>query len=174
MRDSHPDIYRDVLDFHEKMGCHIALAPQHYSKRDPKALELCEKLLDEEVAEFKLAMRYGTPSAAANEAVDVVYVSVGNLIRLGLPFDRVWDAVHAANMRKSPQLNGPDPTKPKILKPVGWVPPDDDIAHAVHGWRTPINQHRPVRGEWWGGAFALGFLVGAAAVIAFIFASHLG
>ena len=62
---------------------------------------------------------------AADALADLIVVEVGMALELGIPLDRVWDAVHASNMQKV----HPDGTihhrdDGKVLKPEGWTPPD--------------------------------------------------
>jgi predicted HAD superfamily Cof-like phosphohydrolase len=64
-------------------------------------------------------------NAMAHENTDVLYVAFGNALAMGVPAHAPFDVVHTANMRK----RGPDGTfvfraDGKIIKPVGWVPPD--------------------------------------------------
>lgn len=60
----------------------------------------------------------------ADGLVDTIYVCIGAALELGIPLDRVWTEVQAANMRKG---DGPVREDGKKLKPPGWVGPD------VHG-----------------------------------------
>ena len=53
--------------------------------------ELCEAIMDNDVAEV------------ADALVDIEYVVVGSSVEFGLPHDRIWQAVHAANMGKFPE-----------------------------------------------------------------------
>jgi hypothetical protein len=103
----------------------------------PKRLDLLAKLIREEHREVMLAIFPDWDNTGAEgvmapdvvelakELVDLVYVTVGMAVEFGYPLDRVWDEVHASNMRKI----GPDGKfvvrdDGKILKPEGWVGPD--------------------------------------------------
>ena len=64
-------------------------------------------------------------TAMAHENADVLYIAFGNAVAMGVDMGPVFEAVHAANMRKA----GPDGTVQKrtdgkILKPDGWKPAD--------------------------------------------------
>lgn len=52
--------------------------------------------------------------------VDLIYVTVGTAVTIGVSLDMFWLAVHAANMQKAggPVVNG------KLMKPRNWQPPD--------------------------------------------------
>lgn len=94
-------------------------------------LELRETLLREEYQEaaaalgaLKRAQAEGQePQLAplAHELVDLLYVTYGTLVELGVDADAVFAAVHRANMAK---LAGPKRADGKQLKPEGWQPAD--------------------------------------------------
>ena len=83
--------------------------------------------LSEEVHEFVDAAMQGDMVGAADALVDMVYVAVGTALSMGIPLDKVWDVVHAANMKKVKGM-----TKRGIandaVKPEGWVGPERAIA----------------------------------------------
>jgi predicted HAD superfamily Cof-like phosphohydrolase len=61
----------------------------------------------------------------ADALTDLMVVTVGMGLELGMPLDRLWDEVHRSNMAKV----GPDGKVTyredgKVLKPEGWTPPD--------------------------------------------------
>jgi predicted HAD superfamily Cof-like phosphohydrolase len=108
-------IERDVRDFHERFGHPAPRMPVGVSG---DSLLFRIRLMREELEELERALLVGDLEGAAGEAVDLVYVVVGTAVAAGLPFDRVWEAVHRANMRKVDNPGG------KPLKPDGWVPAD--------------------------------------------------
>uniref|UniRef100_A0A6H1ZNM6 Phosphoribosyl-ATP diphosphatase n=1 Tax=viral metagenome TaxID=1070528 RepID=A0A6H1ZNM6_9ZZZZ len=71
--------------------------------------------------EFKELMNAGNLVEVASEAVDLIYVTVGLLNNLGINGQKVFDAIHAANMKKLPIRKREDG---KVLKPDGWKPAD--------------------------------------------------
>ena len=83
--------------------------------------------MDEEIREFVDAALDGDMVGVADALADVVYVAVGTALTMGIPLDKVWDVVHAANMKK---VRGT--TKRGIandaVKPDGWVGPERAIA----------------------------------------------
>jgi predicted HAD superfamily Cof-like phosphohydrolase len=64
------------------------------------ALDLRLALIEEEYEEFDQALRWGDPVQIAKEACDLVYVAVGTLITLGIPFNECFAALQASNMTK--------------------------------------------------------------------------
>lgn len=66
----------------------------------PEALSL--RLLVEELGEIAEALHRGDVAGYADGLVDLVYIALGAGLRAGLPLDRVWAAVHAANLAKFP------------------------------------------------------------------------
>lgn len=57
---------------------------------------------------------------AIDGCVDLIYVTVGTAVAMGVSLDMFWLAVHAANMQKAggPVVNG------KLMKPRNWQPPN--------------------------------------------------
>lgn len=58
---------------------------------------------------------------AIDGLIDLLYVTYGTALEMGIDLEPFWDEVHAANMRK---VNGPVREDGKMLKPEGWVAPD--------------------------------------------------
>jgi predicted HAD superfamily Cof-like phosphohydrolase len=86
------------------------------------------RLLEEEYTEFLEALNWGDPVFIAKEGADLVYVVVGTLIALGIPFNEVFAALQNSNMSKV----GPDGQVTmredgKILKGEHFVPAEDQI-----------------------------------------------
>ena len=80
------------------------------------------KLLQEELDEFKEAIKNEKIDDALDALVDIVYVALGTAWHFNLPFEKAWAVVHKANMEKLPgksQRHYQDAIKPK-----GWKRPD--------------------------------------------------
>jgi predicted HAD superfamily Cof-like phosphohydrolase len=60
--------------------------------------------------------------AVARELADVVYVAFGTAHALGINLNAALREVHRANMTKA--IDGPRRADGKVLKPLGFVPPD--------------------------------------------------
>lgn len=91
--------------------------------------ELCE--LDEAVADKDLV-------ETADALADLLYVTYGYAITLGIDIDAVFAAVHASNMAKAPGGVVIRREDGKVLKPEGWEPPTEAIRAILvkDGW-TP-------------------------------------
>lgn len=113
------DVQTDVLMVHDLTGSYTG----RYGPRTPPAdvwlLRL--RLLREEAQELEAALYDGSPARVAQEAADLIYVTVGTLLAFGIDLWPVWEAVQASNVAKA---GGPRRPDGKFLKPPGWVPPD--------------------------------------------------
>jgi predicted HAD superfamily Cof-like phosphohydrolase len=71
-------------------------------------------------------MQIGDLVGIADGIADSVYVLVGTALEYGIPLDRVWGAVHSANMAKVDPVTGKVRKRfdGKVLKPDGWKRPD--------------------------------------------------
>jgi len=115
--------YRDALAFHLRIGDRPPEAPR---RPDAAALELRMRLVREEADEALAALAAlagdGAGLAeAAHELADLLYVTYGTFVALGVDADEVFAAVHDANLRKAGAPRRPDG---KQLKPDGWRPAD--------------------------------------------------
>lgn len=135
-------ILADVEAFHRLFSVPVADGP---SIAPPVRVDLRRTLHKEEFDETDIALEhcahvYRNPGcfttedervaveAVADGIIDLIYVLAGTLKEFGIPGDRVWDEVHAANMRK---VGGGLRGDGKVSKPENWVGPD--LAKAVWG-----------------------------------------
>ena len=102
----------------------------------PKELEYAGKAIHEESDEFAVAHARQDMIAAVDAICDLMYFSVGFLIRMGLSpaqIDECLEAVHQANMGKSigvqHKRGGEGVTD--AIKPESWVGPEESIAHIL-------------------------------------------
>jgi predicted HAD superfamily Cof-like phosphohydrolase len=111
--------FLDVYEFHR------AFCPEQIGEQprllDRATAKLRVDLLDEELGETLTAIDAGYLAGIADGLVDLIYVAIGTAIAFGIDLRPVWDAVHAANLRKA---GGPRRVDGKALKPPGWQPPD--------------------------------------------------
>lgn len=117
-----------VADFHRAIGDTLAQRPTVPSA---ELLGLRLTLLIEEMAEVQEAaaeLAPGLPQATpadlvplAHELTDLLYVTYGALLALGIDPDVAFAEVHRVNMHKS---TGPRRADGKQLKPEGWRPAD--------------------------------------------------
>lgn len=85
-------------------------------------MDLRERLFLEELREFGTAYDKKDKENFIKEACDVVYVLVGWCVDLGLPFNKVFEAVHENNMTKFPDGKITQREDGKILKPANYKP----------------------------------------------------
>lgn len=116
----------DIRRFMEAVG---QLEPTDDLKR---LIDFRISLIDEEYDELIQALQWGDLAFIAKECADLVYVVVGTCVALGIPFDAVFDAVHASNMSKLDEdgnaIRRPDG---KILKGPDYAAPEATIAKLV-------------------------------------------
>lgn len=115
----------DVRAFQEKFKVPMADSP---SILDHQAVQFRIGFLREELNEFEEAAAWHNIEGMADALVDLVYIALGTSHMMGLPWQRLWDSVHEANMSK--RIAKPDGSDSKrgspldVVKPPGWVGPD--------------------------------------------------
>ena len=117
------DVQRDVLAFHRRFK---HPAPPSPTGPTPRLAMFRARLLREELVEVLEVLHHhdtydGKTKALgklAAELCDLIYVTVGTAVALGIDLQPHWDAIQAANLTKEP--NGTD----KPTKPAGWQAPD--------------------------------------------------
>lgn len=113
-------LLQDVRDFHTKFGFRDTWKPTKHN------LEQRAEMKQEEVDEFKEAVRSGDRIAQIDAIIDLIYFALGTADLLDINFDEHWQAVQDANMEK---VRGTKSTRPNsggfdCIKPEGWVPPE--------------------------------------------------
>lgn len=121
-------LFKDVALFHEEI-LHDFASPVPTLVSSEYTEERAKFLL-EEVEEFMVAARLGDIVKTADALADIVYVALGAAYRMGLPFNEIWNAVQAANMRKQRGMTSRG-NKIDAIKPPGWVGPETEIARAI-------------------------------------------
>lgn len=118
----------DVKEFTRKLGLST---PNHPTQLSFDEFEFRLKCLYEEVDEFANAENLPDMIDAL---IDLVYFAHGTAIRMGVDWERHWDEVHAANMKKIPgrTKRGFDLD---AIKPDGWTPPDH--TRILHETKSP-------------------------------------
>lgn len=118
-----------VREFHLRYG---AAAPTHPPlAADPALVRLRMRLIREEFKEVMDELEVLAHCATVGgtlttyrrllkELVDLVYVTEGTAVALGLPYDEAFKAVHASNMTKSMSTDAGG----KVMKGPGYVPVD--------------------------------------------------
>lgn len=115
------DEMEDMRSFYEKFKQPYATAPVW--KYDHLRMGERERFMQEELDEFKTARENNDLAEMADALIDLVYVTKGTALELGLPWENLWQDVQRANMAK---VIGK--TKRNIsfdvAKPPGWEPPN--------------------------------------------------
>lgn len=90
-----------------------------------EAKELCDAWSDFDTA-TEDTLRLLALSRLIDGMVDLMYVTVGAAVSLGIDLDPFWDLIHDNNMSKVDGRLGPRVYRDdgKILKPQGWREPD--------------------------------------------------
>jgi len=113
--------FRDVAAFHHKFG----VPHEHTPGIREERIHLREDLCVEEFNELGDALESRDLVGVADAIGDLIYVLIGMALEFGIYLPRVWDEIHSANMAKE---GGGRREDGKILKPVGWTPPDIEAA----------------------------------------------
>lgn len=124
---SNTSFFEDVQLFHRQILGAEATAPNLLSTKS--ATERIN-FLEEELKEFRDAIRCSNLIKTADALADLVYVALGTADMMGLPFNEIWAAVQKANMSK---VRGITKRGNEIdaCKPEGWVGPESNIASAI-------------------------------------------
>jgi predicted HAD superfamily Cof-like phosphohydrolase len=117
-----------VLEFHKKFGCAIGDRPGMQELEngsidpdDKNVTRLRRSLITEEFIELELAFDEGNFEMVIDALCDLMYVINGTGVAFGIDLEPFFDEVHRANMTKEGGMVRSDG---KILKPIGWQPPD--------------------------------------------------
>ena len=117
-----------VAAFHREFGL---VAPDHLdTKHFPGELRI--RLIEEEAAEFAEAVRAGDVPEMVDALCDLLYVTYGAAVALGVDLEPFFAAVHDSNMAKA---GGHRREDGKWMKPAGWQPPDiERILRERYAW----------------------------------------
>ena len=113
------DYQRLVREWHEAKGVAVADSLEFPSEA---LAELRARLIMEEAGEAMDALlARGSLSEIAKELADLLYVTFGTAVSLGIDLGPVFEEVHKSNMTKDAANRRADG---KILKGPNYVPPD--------------------------------------------------
>jgi predicted HAD superfamily Cof-like phosphohydrolase len=106
-----------VAEFHRRFGSPPPEQPdlEHF----PGALRV--RLIQEEADEFAQAVAAGDVAEMVDALCDLLYVTYGAAVDLGVDLQPFFAEVHRTNMLKA---NGYRRADGKWMKPAGWTPPD--------------------------------------------------
>jgi len=108
---------RMVLEFHEKYGAPVRRAPEMIS---PKDCLRRARLIFSEASEFIEAADQGDFVEMVDALADLLVVTYGAAVEMGVDLEPVFAEVQRSNMSK----NGGKDAGGKILKGPGFSPPD--------------------------------------------------
>ena len=121
-------VQRGVQEFHEKYGC---LTKYNPTMPDASTRLLRASLIVEEAAEFMSAARNEDMEGMCDALADLLYVTYGTAVVMGVDMEPISDEVQRSNMTKDGGgqdsggkiMKGPDFEEPNIvekLKDQGW------------------------------------------------------
>lgn len=116
-----------VGEFRRAMQLPIGTRPGFLT---PAETSYFARFILEELSEYLRATEEGQLIDAADALVDLVYVAMGCAHAMGLPFDRLFEVVHQANMRKEPAndyIRSVRGNQYDVIKPFGWTGPEDEM-----------------------------------------------
>lgn len=151
---SKPDLFQDIVDFHEKFDLHYNGAPRLL----PQELQrFRERFLKEELKEYQTATVRASnalhpplpmfrDTATFEEyladmldgLVDLVYVALGTAYLHGFDFNEAWRRVHEANMEKVRATSERESKRSSmydVVKPPDWEPADLSDLVADHAYK---------------------------------------
>lgn len=144
------NVFEDVREFHAFFG--------HTINDKPVWIEGNREnfrvgLIEEELKELKVALAAKDMVEVADALADLMYVTIGTAVEMGIPLQDVWEAVQKTNIEKAVyprhssgcDLEMSNPKNParctcgavlytetgKTKKPDGWTPPNDAIYHIL-------------------------------------------
>ena len=119
--------YHDVYNFHKYFQLLHHMQPGHLTQR-----KLNERVafMQEELNEFIEAAKTQDLTKQADALVDLVYVTLGTAVMLGLPWHALWKIVHQANLKKERRVSLTGDHH-DVVKPIHWIPPEGALTHAL-------------------------------------------
>ena len=93
--------FQKVLEFNKAFGVKSNTEIQHdIFDKDPKLVQYRLDLIEEEVQEFKDAIKEKNMTEICDSIGDIMYVVLGAATAFGFDADKVFDLVHESNMSK--------------------------------------------------------------------------
>jgi|TARA_R110000744_G_scaffold62471_6_gene128957 predicted HAD superfamily Cof-like phosphohydrolase len=122
---------KDIEKFHEKFGFEKRQGIQN----NKDLVDFRIKFLEEELNEFKEAIKEKNDAKALDALVDLTYVAIGTAYLFDYPFHNAWEEVQKANMAKIRQES--ERSKFDVIKPKGWKAPDiEKIMKIFKYWKA--------------------------------------
>jgi len=113
------NVFRDQAKFMNACG-------QTVGERNQDQFDLYVKLIKEEVGELQVAIDNNDLVEQLDALIDIMVVTVGAVQSLGADGEGAWKEVMSTNFAKIDSLTGRVRKREdgKVLKPVGWRPPE--------------------------------------------------
>ena len=113
------NVFRDQAKFMNACG-------QTVGERNLDQFDLYVKLIKEEVGELQVAIDNNDLVEQLDALIDIMVVTVGAVQSLGVDGEGAWKEVMSTNFAKIDSLTGRVRKREdgKVLKPVGWRPPE--------------------------------------------------
>ena len=113
------NVFRDQAKFMNACG-------QTVGSRNQDQFDLYLKLIQEEVSELQTAVDNNDRVEQLDALIDIMVVTVGAIQSLGVDGEGAWKEVMSTNFAKIDSLTGRVRKREdgKVLKPVGWRPPE--------------------------------------------------
>lgn len=127
--------FEQVGEFRKKMGLPVSTFPHLLS---PEESSYFVRFILEEISEYMKAYEENSLVDAADAIVDLVYVALGCAHAMGLPFDALFEVVHAANMKKQPADDFIRSTRGRqydVVKPIGWTGPEGEMIAIISQYK---------------------------------------
>jgi len=116
-----------VEEFHTKYGCCVNDKP---TIPDEKILKLRDRLINEEALEFSKAAEEQDIIGMCDALCDLLYVTFGTCVSLGINIRPCFDLVHESNMTKE----GNQDAGGKVLKGASYKPVNLEPELNKQGW----------------------------------------
>ena len=117
-------LIKDIDQFHKKFKFEKNLKVG--IPDDNELVNFRTSFLMEELAEYTQAITKKDAAGALDALVDIVYIALGTAWLFNLPFEKAWNEVQKANMKKirTKSKSKKRGTSVDVVKPKGWTPPD--------------------------------------------------
>jgi len=142
-------LMEDMLEFHTKfnlthngparnLGGELGRFRVEFMQEELDEYQLSREAVDQMIDTHDPAEYTFQLAQQLDALVDLAYVVVGTAYLQGFDFNRAWDRVHNANMKKVRATRAEDSkrgTAFDVIKPEGWEPPDhSDLVEANDYW----------------------------------------
>ena len=119
----------DIIAFRKRYRLPIRTSPGWI---DDEQLSYRLGHIEEEMRELNTAIENRDLTEVADALTDIVYVSIGTALTLGINFQSCWNEVHRSNMAKErAKADGSNSKRGSgfdVVKPPGWKPPNVEKA----------------------------------------------